>query len=261
MIDYKLIDNNENNTIIFVHGFTQNYTIFNKQAEFFSDHFNCLLINLRGHGESIHNGPFGIVEYTEDIIDVLSSLELNNFLYWGTHTGTAIGLNLFFKNIFHINGLILEGTVIPGYNTPGINKNIERAKDVRSKKGLDIAIQDWYNNSEWFEYMRKNPENTRSSEHLRILESFKGTPWKTKLKAETLPSFVEKILEINIPILVYNGEYDMQEFYEMAEIISKNQNVTKYIIPEAGGFPLWENPNFVNRIVEEWLQKQKESFI
>ena len=261
MIDYKFINNNANNTIIFVHGFTQNYTIFDKQVEYFSNYFNCLLINLRGHGESLHNGPFGIVEYTEDIIDVLSSLEMYNFIYWGTHTGTAIGLNLFFKNIFHINGLILEGAVIPGFYTPQINKNIERAKDVLSKKGLDIAIQDWYNNSEWFEYMRKNPEVARSSEHLRILESFNGIPWKTKLKAETLSGFVEKIPEIDIPVLVYNGEYDMQEFYEMAEIFSKNQNVIKHIIPEAGGFPLWENPCFVNRIVEEWLQEQKESFI
>lgn len=261
MINYKFIDNKHNHTIIFVHGFTQNHSIFNKQLDHFSNIFNCLLIDLRGHGESEHIGPFGIVEYTEDIIELLSSLELNNFIYWGTHTGTAIGLNLFVKKRFLISLFIFEGVVIPGYVTPQINKNIQRAKDVLFDKGLDDAIQDWYNNSEWFTFMRNNPNNTRSVQHLEILKSFKGIPWKTEFKAETPPSLLKQIPEIDTPILVYNGKYDTQEFHDMADFISKNRKVTKLLIPEAGGFPLWENPGFVNRVVSEWIHEQIESFI
>ncbi|MGL1892234.1 MAG: alpha/beta hydrolase [Spirochaetaceae bacterium] len=153
MINYNFENNNQKQTIVFVHGFTQNLAIFNKQIEFFRDSFNCLTLDLRGHGNSEHDGPFGIEEYTEDIIELLKYLIIDDFIYWGTHTSTAIGLNLYLKKVFSIRLFIFEGVVIPGFN-----KNINRARSIIFEKGIDEAINNWFTHSEWFEYMRRNPK-------------------------------------------------------------------------------------------------------
>ncbi len=260
LINYKYIKNCKNQSIVFVHGFTQNQAIFNKQIEYFSDNFNCLTLDLRGHGKSDHNGPFGIEEYTDDIIELLQYLEIDDFIYWGTHTGTAIGLNLYLKKVFSIRLFIFEGVVIPGYNTPGINKNISRAKSIILEKGIDLAINDWFTHSEWFEYMQKYPEETRCKDHFKILKSFNGKPWLSKDVPKKTIDITNKISSFNIPILAYNGRYDMTEFYEMTKILNRNQMVESIIIPNAGGFPLWENPDTVNKQVADWIFSKKASY-
>lgn len=259
MISFDYIDNHKAQTIVFVHGFTQNRDIFNKQIKFFKNKYNLIILDLRGHGKSKHDGPFGLEEYSDDIVELLEYVELNNFIYWGTHTGAAIGLNLYFMNKFKIDALILEGVVIPGFKTPNINKNIECARNNMIKHGLIKAQMDWLKNSEWFEYMNNNPQKTRYTEHLNIIKSFNGKPWEGKLQPRTSSNLQNKIDELNIPIFAYNGKYDMPEFLEMVDLLSSNPKVHKIEIPDSGGFPLWENPDFVNNEVDCWLTAQKSN--
>lgn len=253
MINYRYIKNNKQETIVFIHGFTQNQDLFNKQINYFNDSFNCLTLDLRGHGNSEHNGPFGIEEYTDDIIELLQYLEINDFIYWGTHTGTAIGLNLYFKKLFRIKFFIFEGVVIPGFNTPDINRNINRAKSIITEKGIGEAVKDWFNNSQWFEYMQNYPDETRCKEHYEMLKSFNGKPWLSKKIPKKNMDITNKINYLDLPILAYNGNYDMDEFHEMRILLDSNMKVESMIIPNAGGFPLWENPHTVNKVVDEWI--------
>lgn len=53
MIHYKVFQNqNSENWITFVHGFGGNMSFWKEQIPEFQKHFNLLLIDLRGHGES-----------------------------------------------------------------------------------------------------------------------------------------------------------------------------------------------------------------
>lgn len=99
MIHYDYIITEKSNTIVLVHGITQNNNIFKSQVEYFKNEFNLLLLDLRGHGRSSHlDGSYGVEEYTDNIQAIFNKLSLLNIIYWGTHTGTAIGLNLYLRN-------------------------------------------------------------------------------------------------------------------------------------------------------------------
>ena len=254
MINYIHLDNKKSDTIVFVHGFTQNCKIFNNQIEFFKNSFNLILVDLRGHGKSSDlSGPYGIEEYTDDLQEVFWNLSLRNIIYWGTHTGTAIGLNLYLRNPKCFSCMILEGAVIPGYETPDINNNLSKAKHVCSSHGLDKAIETWMT-SQWFDYMRDNPIRARYNEHEKIIKSFKGSPWKSNLKPEKVKQVMPELGRFELPILAYNGENDMAEFFKMTNELKKCKDVSIELVPMSGGFPLWENPEYVNQMVERFLQ-------
>lgn len=238
---------------MFVHGFTQNSEIFNKQIEFFKDSYNLVLVDLRGHGKSSNlSGPYGIEEYTDDLQELFWNLSLRSIIFWGTHTGTAIGLNLYFRNPKYLSCMILEGSVIPGYNTPDLTKNIANAKCISSSNGLDKAIESWMN-SPWFDYMRESPIQARYHEHMRIIKSFSGNPWKSNLIPEEVRPVLLEFKRLKLPVLAYNGANDMEEFFKMTNELKKCETVSVEIIPDAGGFPLWENPDYVNRLVSKYL--------
>jgi pimeloyl-ACP methyl ester carboxylesterase len=255
MIYNEFLDNGKNKLIVMIHGFTQNHKVFSRQVEFFKDKYNILLLDLRGHGKSDEvKGPFGIEEYTDDVEEIFVSRKIKNAILWGTHTGTGIGLNLYFRNKEYLSALILEGVVIPGYDTPEINKNIQRSKRVTLENGLESGLYDWLKNSGWFSYMNENMLATRYSEYKKINDEFTGHPFTTALVPRKADNVYSKLSSIDIPMLVYNGEYDMEEFFSMAKALEKNQKTKRVVVSKAGGFPCWENPSEVNKTVEKFLE-------
>ncbi|MDA3845777.1 MAG: alpha/beta hydrolase [Vallitaleaceae bacterium] len=244
--------------LMMVHGFTQNHKVFNKQVEEFKKDYNLLMIDLRGHGKSKDGlGSYGIEEYADDIQDVLMELQLEDLHYWGTHTGTAIGLVLYFRNSSLIKSLILEGTVLPGYEMPKVTQLIERAKRISKEKGIEVAREDWFNHAEWFKNINENYDDCRGKEHYKLIKEFRGEPWIIESVSRKVMDVRSRLSDIIIPIMIYNGEYEMEIFKEVADEVENNvKNITRIIISEAGGFPCWEKPMAVNKEVKEFLSSQ-----
>ncbi len=59
---------------------------------------------------------------------------------------------------------------------------------------------------------------------------------------------------IGVPVLLYNGEHDLPDFVAAADLLEALlPDATRETIPEAGGFPAWEFPDRVNRLVSDFL--------
>lgn len=241
--------------LVLVHGFTQNHKIFNRQIEAFSERFNLLLMDLRGHGDSTHiSGPYGIEEYTDDLERLIDHHKLESLYYWGTHTGTAIGLVYALRYPGRIRGMVLEGTVLPGFPMPKVAELIQRAREISADKGIEAAKEDWFDYAGWFSFMRQHPLECRAEEHRAIIREFDGTPWVSQLRPEEVSDVNQRLDEIDMPILMYNGEEDMDDFIRAAgQITEKKPEARSLTIPHAGGFPCWENPEEVNRVVGEFF--------
>ncbi len=257
---YKVIEKckKESTWIIMVHGFTHNYSYFRKQIDHFQNDYKLLMVDLRGHGKSTDTtGPFGIEEYADDIEEVLSELNINKTIYWGTHTGSAIGLVLALRNPEVLSSLILEGTFLPGFNMPRTSALINTIKTIAKKDGVEAALDDWFNTADWFSYIRKYPGKCRANEHKQMLKLFTGSPLVNEFAPREVTKISEMLTNIEIPSLVYNGKYDLEDFQNAAKHLKKNlPNVQYKEIPKAGGFPGWENYNFVNNLVQIFLAKQ-----
>ena len=173
---------------------------------------------------------------------------------WGTHTGATIGLYLAATAPGLINRLILEGPLLPGANPPVVVGTIDRARATARTRGIAAAIEQWGRDSCWFEYMQAQPQACRAAEHLAIIEDFTGRPWLDDQPPEAIPN-VEKLLSgIRIPALIYNGAADHADFLDAARQIHDLLGEARIlVVPNAGGFPAWENPGAVNRLAADFL--------
>lgn len=263
MINYKIVSTSMYNKpwLTLVHGFSQNYQYFSPILPNLSRKFRLLLIDLRGHGGSSDlPGPYGIQEYADDIIAVFDKEKIENTHYWATHTGTAVGLVLILKEPERFKSLILEGAVLPGLEMIRTAELLSRASVIAKSEGVQRALDDWFEQADWFSYMRNYPEKTNAKGQRDLLNQFSGAPWLSDLKPRPVPEIYSKLAHIPHKVLVYNGIYDLVEFKQIALTLETGlKNVIRKEIPDAGGFPLWENPKVVVPMVINFFKDVKLS--
>lgn len=256
---YNFINRNsdcEPKTLVLVHGFTQNSEIFKNQIEFFNDTYNIILISLENHEKSPNlDEPLGIENYTDELQEIFWNLSLRKVIFWGTHTGTTIGMNLYLRNPNLFSCMILEAPVIIQYATTSINFSYNQKCD-NPFLGIDHAIHTWVN-SKWYDYMRENPFLARYHECERIIESFNENYNNSSCNSEKGMNIWPELTKLNLPILAYNGAKDSEDFLEMTNDLKKCLSVSTEIVPDASGFPVCENPDYVNNLVSKYIQTFK----
>ena len=75
-----------------------------------------------------------------------------------------------------VAALILEEPLAPGANAPVVVVTIDQAPATVRNEGIAAAIDGWWRDSCWFEYMRAHPQSCRSEKHFAIIKQFTGCP-------------------------------------------------------------------------------------
>lgn len=80
--------------VVFVHGAGGSSSIWYKQIRDFREHFNVLLIDLRGHGDSprhpVATRPYTFREIGAEVLEVLDHLEIESAHFVGVSLGTIL---------------------------------------------------------------------------------------------------------------------------------------------------------------------------
>ncbi len=241
--------------LVMVHGMSQDHRVFSSQVEAFKDRYRILLIDLPGHGFSTDvPGPFGHIELASHVAGAMEIAGVPGCHYWATHTGTSLGLLLASENPGRFHSMILEGAVLPGHVMHSVEAALQRARDVAQAEGVAEARRRWFDEGPWFDVMRRRPEECRADEHWAIVSEFSGAPWLYDGQAQSVTPIDERLTSIDVPVLLYNGERDVQDFVDVADCLEELlPRVTRATIPDAGGFPAWEFPERVNRLVADFL--------
>jgi len=239
-----------------LHGATQHCGLFAAQVEHFRPTHRLLLVDLPGHGGSAElPGPYGQMEYADAVIAALDAAGVQRTHLWGTHTGAAVSLLIAHRQPQRVASLILEGAVLPGMPMPYTTQVIARARASAAAHGVPVAIEEWFRECAWFDVMRAQPKTCRAEAHQQILREFSGKPWLDTSPPAEVPSLLADLERIHHPTLLVNGEFDVPEFLQVAAMLAARlPDVQRAIIPGGGGFPLWEKPVIVNRLIDEFLK-------
>ncbi|MBN3584120.1 alpha/beta hydrolase [Algoriphagus aestuarii] len=103
--------------VVFIHGAGGSSVVWFKQLKEFKQHFNLLLIDLRGHGKSsdlpqaIWNEEYTFQEITRDIIDVLDEKKIPPAHFAGVSLGTILARNLAEMEPQRVKSLVLAGAI------------------------------------------------------------------------------------------------------------------------------------------------------
>jgi YidC/Oxa1 family membrane protein insertase len=102
------------------------------------------------------------------------------------------------------------------------------------------------------------PAECRAKEHWDLVAEFSGRPWIDSSGAEPVASIRPELARIAQPVLLVNGEHDVEDFIRVAdEIESSIADVQRVSVPGAGGFPLWEFPVQVNALVRQFFESPR----
>lgn len=241
--------------LVLVHGMSQDHRVFSSQVAAFKDRYRILLVDLPGHGLSGDiPGPFDHNTLAAHVAAAMENAGVATCDYWATHTGTSLGLLLASEHAGRFRAMVFEGAVLPGRAMPGVEAALQQARDVARAEGVPEARRRWFDESAWFDVMHRRPEECRAEAHWAIVSAFTGAPWLYEGAAAAVAPVDERLAAVDLPVLLYNGEHDLPEFLDAADRLDALlPRATRATIPDAGGFPAWEFPDRVNRLVAEFL--------
>ena len=241
--------------LVMVHGMSQDHRAFGAQADAFKDRHRILMIDLPGHGLSADlPGPFGHLELAAHVAGAMDQAGVERCDYWGTHTGTALALLMACERPDRFRSLVLEGPVLPGRNPPSAQAVLERVRDTARTRGVAAARRQWFSEGGWFQVMHQRPEECREAAQWAIISDFAGAPWLDDGPAAPVAPIDDRLPSLDSPVLIYNGEHDVADFLDAADRLEALlPRVQRATIAHAGGFPAWEFPDRVNRLVADFL--------
>lgn len=100
--------------VVFIHGAGGSSTVWHKQIKVFSEHFNVVLLDLRGHGKSINlpvRNEYSFDFITEDVIQTINDLGIKKAHFAGVSLGTLIVKNIAILKPDMVQSITLTGAI------------------------------------------------------------------------------------------------------------------------------------------------------
>ncbi|WP_425236224.1 alpha/beta fold hydrolase [Ulvibacterium sp.] len=104
--------------VTFVHGAGGSSSIWFKQVREFTRHFNVLLLDLRGHGNSkpslkrVFSEKYDFDSITHDIVEVIDHLKIKKSHFIGISLGTVLIRNLAEKYPHKVESMVMGGAIM-----------------------------------------------------------------------------------------------------------------------------------------------------
>ncbi|MCQ9083503.1 alpha/beta fold hydrolase [Vibrio harveyi] len=244
--------------VVFVHGAGGSSSIWFKQIKAYKQHFNLLLIDLRGHGKSnqllkeLMTSRYTFTAVTQDILKVLDHLKIQSAHFVGMSLGTIIVRNLAELASERVCSMVLGGAVT----------RLNTRSQILVKLGnLGKHILPYMWLYKLFAYIVMPQKNQRESRHLFIREAKKLCQKEFKrwfiLAADVNPLMKYfKDRELPIPTLYLMGDRDYMFIKPVKEMVAVHKQSVLREIPDCGHVCNVERPDDFNQHSIEFIKQQ-----
>lgn len=245
----------------FVHGAGGSSSIWYKQVREFRKHFNVLLLDLRGHGDSkpslkdAFNDKYTFDAITDDIVEVVDHLKIENSHYVGISLGTILIRNLAEKHPHRVVSMVMGGAIMK----LGIRSQILMRLGIIFKSIIPYL---WL--YKFFAFIIMPYRNHKESRLLFVREAKKiyqkeFTRW-FKLTSEINPLLrLFRAADIKIPTLYVMGGEDYLFLPAVKKIVQKHTTCSLLTIEHCGHVVNVEQPQIFNHLVIGYVSDASHS--
>ncbi|MDP2176762.1 MAG: alpha/beta hydrolase [Bacteroidota bacterium] len=257
MLHFTTYQSNSNKEwVTFIHGAGGSSSIWFKQIRDFKEHFNVLLIDLRGHGKSKKVFYEKIKQYSFDsigneVIDVLNHLKIEKTHFIGISLGTIIVREITERFPNRTSSMIMGGAVM---------KLNLRGQILMRTGALLKSIMPYLILYRFFAFIIMPKKKHRESRNLFINEAKKLYQKEFK-RWFTLISEVNPLLKFfrikdsGIPTLYIMGSEDHMFLPSISKLVENHQSSKLHIIQDCGHVVNVEKPNIFNSVSIDFIKK------
>ena len=233
------------NPIVFIHGSGDSARIWRLQLEYFGTD-RAFAIDLPGHGQRADSLPeeVSVMDYARSAHEIIANeLHLDHPVIAGHSLGGAIALMMGLEYGSESGGLILIGTGARLRVHPDLLKGAKETPQQANLQLKQLAIAAATNPS-----LLASPADEQTTTGPNMLYR--------DLSACNIFDVMPRLSEIHLPTLIICGAEDRLTPVKYSEYLHSHiTGSTLRIIPQAGHYVFREQPETVNRAIEEWIQE------
>ncbi|WP_324023303.1 alpha/beta hydrolase [Maribacter sp. BPC-D8] len=244
--------------VTFVHGAGGSSSIWYKQIREFKKHFNVLLLDLRGHGNSkpslknVFDEKYTFDVITNDIVEVIDHEKIEKSHFVGISLGTILIRNLAENHPERVESMVMGGAIM----------KLNLRSQILIKLGVvfkTVIPYLWL--YKFFAIIIMPNKNHRESRLLFVREA-KKLYQKEFIRWFKLTSEINPLLQffrsadIKIPTLYVMGEEDYLFLPSIRKIAKSHQHSQLIVVEDCGHVVNVEQPNFFNEKVVAYLVQQ-----
>lgn len=240
--------------LIMLPGFGMNSCVWKRISEFLCKDFE--LIYIEWDNIDLLDG------FKQKVINIIEEKQLSSFSLLGWSLGSLVAEEIVLDNLWNINNLILIGGTSSfiqhkedGYNL-GWNKRIVERMKAQLYKNPNATLFNFYDSL----FSDKEKEKGYNREFLKIIEDNNKIQSVASLALE-LDYLIQKdlrnkLVDINIPLLMIHGEEDKICPIE-ATLYIKNKLAHSNIevIKSGGHIPFFTNPHDCYNFISKFIKK------
>ena len=238
-----------------MHGAGGSSTIWYKQLRDFKKHFNILLLDLRGHGDSkpnlkdAFNDKYTFDSITEDIVEVIDYENIKKSHFIGISLGTILIRNLAEKHPTRVASMVMGGAIM----------KLNLRSQVLMRLGVifkSIVPYIWL--YKFFAFVIMPNKNHRESRSLFVREA-KKLYQKEFIRWFKLTSEINPLLrffrtvDIKIPTLYVMGSEDYLFLPSIEKVVKKHDMSKLAVVANCGHVVNVEQPVVFNDKVISYL--------
>ncbi len=241
-------------SVILLHPFPVHHEFWLPVADALAARYRLILPDLRGHGDSdVGEGPATMEKHAADIARMMDDAGVGQAPLIGVSIGGYLLFEFWRRYRSRVAALVLCNTKAGADNTEARAGRLQAASDVL-ERGTEP----------FFETMvsRVLARSTRESRPdlvdgvLRMMRKMspQDVAQVQRGMAER-PDSIETLKTINVPTLLVTGDEDGMTGVSEAELMRQDISGSQLrVIPKAGHYSPWEQPELVARLMRQFLE-------
>ncbi len=245
-------------TLICIHGFSFNKSIWDPQVQFFKDKLNVIAYDFRGHGT--HNkpepGPWMMAHFAEDLKKLMDEKQIDQAVICGLSMGGYIALHFVSQYPDRVQALILADTQAAADGNEAKDKRYATIEKLK-KEGSAAFAKDFTKVVLAESTLMQKPELRQKVEEMIAANTAENMAMTVAAMAAR-KDHMDALAKITCPTLVIVGEQDKATPPEVNKKMADGIKGSVYkTIPEAGHIPTLEQPEAFNKTVNDFLNQSK----